>query len=194
MNLFLSVLLLLVPTPVKTEHGRFNIVKDGLKIGTDEFTISRHEANYVLESKTTVGDTTTSSRMEFTDKFAPVSYEATSAGGTIRVKVDSPVSELQSVVNGETSSADFRFPEKGVILDNNFFDHYLILMYRVLAGENKFLVFVPQDRSVGNATVRSAGPRTYDLEIGEVHMQAMVDADGTMTKLTVPAAKVVVER
>jgi hypothetical protein len=194
MNALLSVLLLLVTPPVKTEHGRFDIVKDGQKIGTDEFTIGRHEANYVLESKTTIGDTTVSSRMEFTDKFAPVSYEATSPGGTIRVKVDSPISELQSVVNGETSSADFRFPEKGAILDNNFFDHYMILMYRVLAGENKFQVFVPQDRSVGTATVRNAGPRTYDLEIGEVHMQAMVDADGTLTKLTVPAAKVVVQR
>jgi hypothetical protein len=194
MNILLSVLLLLVPTPVKTDHGRFNIVKDGQKIGTDEFTIGRHDANYVLESKTTIGDTTISSRMEVTDKLAPVSYEATSGGGTIRVKVDTPISELQSVVNGETSSADFRFPEKGVILDNNFFDHYLILMYRVVAGENKFLVFVPQDQSVGSATVRNTGPRTYDLEIGDVHMQAMVDADGTLTKLTVPAAKVVVER
>jgi hypothetical protein len=194
MNLLLSVLLLLVPTPVKTDHGRFNILKDGQKIGTDEFTIGRHDANYVLESKTTIGDTTISSRMEVTDKLAPVSYEATSAGGKIRVKVDTPISELQSVVNGETSSADFRFPEKGVILDNNFFDHYLILMYRVVAGENKFDVFVPQDRSVGSATARNTGPRTYDLEIGDVHMQATVDSDGTLTKLTVPAAKVVVER
>src|SRR5215475_8538664 len=117
MNILLSVLLLLVPTPVKTEHGRFNILKDGQKIGTEEFTIGRHEANYVLESKINIGDTIISSRMEVTDKFVPVSYEATSPGGTIRVKVDSPVSELQSVVNGETSSADFRFPEKGVILD-----------------------------------------------------------------------------
>ena len=194
MNILLSVLLVLLPAPVKTEQGRFNIVKDGQKIGTDEFTIGRHGANYVLESKTTIGPTTISSRMEVTDKLAPVSYEVTSAGGTIRVKVDSPISELQSVVNGETSSADFRFPEKGVILDNNFFDHYLFLMYRVQAGENKFAVFVPQDRSVGSATVRNTGPRTYDLEIGEVHMQATLDAEGALTKLTVPAAKVVVER
>src|SRR5262249_4300237 len=194
MNILLPILLLLLPAPVKTEHGRFNIVKDGQTLGTDEFTIGRHEANYVLEGKTTIGDTIISSRMELTDKLAVVSYEATSAGGKIRVKVDSPVSELQSVVNSETSTADFRFPEKGVILDNNFFDHYLILMYRVQAGENKFAVFVPQDRSVGSATVRNAGPRTYDLEIGDVHMQATVDSDGTLTKLTVPDARVVVER
>jgi hypothetical protein len=194
MNIFLPVLLLLLPAPVKTEHGRFDIVKDGQKLGTDEFTIGRHESNYVLDSKITIGDTTISSRMELTDKLTVVSYEATSAGGKIRVKVDSPISELQSVVNGETSSADFRFPEKGVILDNNFFDHYMILMYRVQAGENKFAVFVPQDRSVGSVTVRNTGPRTYEVEAGDVHMQAMVDSDGTLTKLTVPAAKVVVER
>jgi len=67
-------------------------------------------------------------------------------------------------------------------------------MYRAVAGENKFAVFVPQDRSVGSATVRNTGPRTYELEVGDVHMEATVDADGTLTKLTVPAAKVVVER
>src|SRR5215470_16529255 len=102
MNILLSVLLVLLPAPVKTEHGRFNIVKDGQKIGTDEFSIGRHDSNYVLESKTTIGEMIISSRMEITDKFAPVSYEASSPGGKIRVKVESPISELQSVVNGET--------------------------------------------------------------------------------------------
>ncbi len=194
MNVLFSLLLLLLPTPVKTERGRFNILKDGQKIGTDEFTVGRHGSNYVLESKTTIADTTISSRMEVTDKLLPVSYEASNAAGSLKVNVASPLSELQTVVNGETSSADFRFPEGGVILDNNFFDHYLILMYRVQAGESKFSVFVPQDRSIGSATVRPGSPRNYDLEIGEVHMQATVDADGSLVKLTVPAAKVVVER
>jgi hypothetical protein len=101
---------------------------------------------------------------------------------------------LQSVVNGETSSANFRFPDGAVILDNNLFDHYLILMYRVQAGQKDFSVFVPQDRSVGSAKVRNSGPRTYELEIGEVRMQATVDGDGTLTRLTVPGANVVVER
>jgi len=194
MNILLSVLLLLAPAPVKTEHGRFNIIKEGRNVGTDEFTVSRHDSNYVFEGKTTIGGMTMTSRMEVTEKLQPVSYEASTPEGTMRVTVASPISELQTVVNGETSSADFRFPEGAVILDNNLFDHYLILMYRVHAGETKFPVFVPQDRSVGSATVRITGPRTYDLEIGEVRMQATVDNDGTLTKLVVPAAKVVVER
>jgi len=194
MNILFSLLLLVMPAPVKTEHGRFNIVKDGRNIGTDEFTVSRHETNYVFQSKIIIGNTTISSRMEVTEKLMPVSYQVSSAEGTLKVNVASPISELQTVVNGETSSADFRFPEGGVILDNNLFDHYLVLMYRAQAGQRDFSVFVPQDKSVGTAKVRSTGPRTYDLEIGEVRMQATVDGDGTLTRLSVPGANVVVER
>jgi len=81
-----------------------------------------------------------------------------------------------------------------VILGNNLFDHYLILMYPFQTGQTNFPVFVPQDRRIGSATIQSTGPRTYDLEIGEVRMQATVDRDGTLRKLSVPAANVIVER
>jgi hypothetical protein len=36
MNFLLSLLLLVAPAPVKTEHGRFNSPKDGKNIGIDE--------------------------------------------------------------------------------------------------------------------------------------------------------------
>jgi len=55
-------------------------------------------------------------------------------------------------------------------------------------------VFVPQDRSIGSATVRRAGQHGYDLEVGNVKMEATTDVDGRLMKLTVPAANVVVER
>ena len=192
MNVLLSLRLLLAP--VKAEHGQFNILKDGKKIGTEEFTLAKAGTGYTLNGKTTIGDLTISSQMELDDKLVPTSYAASSKEGAIRVKVVSPISELQTVVNGETSSVDFRFPDGGVILDNNFFHHYLILLYRVQAGRNMFPVFVPQDMRVGEATVRSTGPRTYDLEVGDVMLQATTDADGSLIRLTVPSAKVVVER
>ena len=192
MNVLLSLLLLLAP--VKIEHERFNIIKDGKKIGTDEFTVARRESDYTIEGKITIGDLTISSQMELNEKLIPISYEASSREGTIRVKVASPLSELQTVVGGQTSSADFRFPDGGVILDNNFFHHYLVLLYRVQSGQSNFEVFVPQDMRVGSATVRNAGPRTYDLQVGDVKMQATTDADGSLIKLTVPGANVVVER
>ena len=153
-----------------------------------------HGSKYAIDGKTTIGDLTTSSQMELNEKLTPISHEVASREGTIRVKVASPLSELQTVVRGETSSADFRFPDGGIILDNNFFHHYLILLYRFQAGEKNFPVFVPQDMSIGTATVRSTGPRTYDLEVGDVKMQATTDADGSLIKLTVPSANVVVER
>ena len=192
MNVLLPLLLLLAP--VKAEHGKFNIIKDGMKIGSEEFTLSRSGAGYSLDGKTTIGDLTISSQMELDGNLTPTSYKASSREGTIRVKIVSPVSELQTEVNGATSSADFRFPDGGVILDNNFFHHYLILLYRVQAGLTMLPVFVPQDLRVGSASVRGTGPHTYDLEVGDVKLQATTDADGSLIRLTVPSANVVVER
>jgi hypothetical protein len=192
MNVLL--LLLLLFAPVKIEHGRFIITKDGKRVGTDEFSISRSASGYLVEGKTTIGDAIKSSRMELDAKLVATSYEASSRDGSLRVKITPPVSELQSVVNGETSSADFRFPEGGAILDNDFFHHYLILLYRVQEGQKDFSVFVPQDLRVGTATVRITGPHTYELQVGELKLEATTDADGSLTKLAVPSANVVVQR
>jgi len=189
---FLVFLLLLAP--IKAEQGRFNILKDGRKIGTEEFSIVKRHAHYLIDGKATIGDTTISSKMEVDEKLVPVSYEVSNPQGKIRVTVTSTVSELQSVVNGETSGGDFRFPQGGVILDNNFFHHYVVLLYRVAAGQSDFPVFVPQDMSVGSAVVRNTGPRAYSLEIGDVRMEATTDMDGRLLRLTVPVANVVVER
>jgi hypothetical protein len=192
MTLLMSFLLLFAP--IKVEQGRFNIVKDGRKIGTEDFSVTMKGKHYLIDGKATIGDVSLSSKMELDEKLVPVSYEVSNAQGKLRVNVNAPTSELQTVVNGETSSTDFRFPEGGVILDNNFFHHYLILLYRVQSGQTNFGVFVPQDMSVGSATVRSSGQHTYDLQIGDVKMQATTAPDGSLTKLTVPSANVVVER
>src|SRR5262245_23498679 len=174
MSFVLSFLLLLAP--IKVEHGRFNIIKDGKKIGTDEFAITMHGSNYVIDGKASVGEVKISSKMELDAKLAPISYEVSSTEGRIRINVASPISEFQTVVAGDTSSADFRFPDGGVILDNNLFHHYLVLLYRAQMGQTDFSVFVPQDKSLGSAVVRSTGLRTYDLEVGDVRMKATTDA------------------
>ncbi len=93
MNVLLSLVLLLAP--VKIEHGRFNVIKDGKRIGTEEFSVMKQGAGYVIDGKTTIGDLTISSKMEMDDKLAPTSYEASSREGTMRVRVASPISELQ---------------------------------------------------------------------------------------------------
>jgi hypothetical protein len=47
---------------------------------------------------------------------------------------------------------------------------------------------------IGSASVRPTGPRNFDLDVGDVKLQATTDADGRLMRLTVPDAKVVIER
>jgi hypothetical protein len=53
---------------------------------------------------------------------------------------------------------------------------------------------VPQDVRVGSASVRRNNGGVYELEAGDVKLQATIDAEGRLLRLTVPDAKVVVER
>jgi hypothetical protein len=124
------------------------------------------------------------SRMELDANLNPVSYEYTRGAGTIRVRIAAPSSELTIVDGADTSSTQFRFPEGAAIVDNNFFHHYLLLLYRIKTPSQTVPIFVPQDMQVGQARVQSTGTRAYDVE----------DDSGRLVRLTVPAAKVVVER
>jgi hypothetical protein len=190
MTLLLPLVLLLAP--IKIETGQFNIIQDGKKIGTEQYSITKIQTGYRVEGKTSIDNI--SSKMELDENLIPTFYEYTKGPGAIRVRVNSPLSEFESTAAGETESIDFRFPDRGLILDNNFFHHFLILLYRQKAGENMFAVFVPQDMRVGSATVRPTGPRNFDLDVGDVKLQATTDGDGRLIRLTVPDAKVVIER
>jgi hypothetical protein len=187
---------LLFLAPVVTESGRFTIRQNGRLVGSEEFSVRAQNKGFVVEGKTKLeGDPETlTSRMELDENLNPTSYEYTHGKGTIRIKVDSQSSELSVVENGQPSKTSFRFPKGASIVDNNFFHHYLILLYRVKGAEEVFEIFVPQDMRAGLAKVRSTATRTYALEVGEVNLQATVDERGRMIRLEVPSAKVVVER
>jgi len=192
----LAALLLLAP--VVTESGRFTIKQNGKTIGTEEFSIRTKDKGYSVEGRTHLdGDTTTlTSRMELDENLIPTSYEySRGAKGSIRVKVDSKSSsELIVTENGKDSDTNFHYPPGASIVDNNFFHHYLILLYRVKSAEQSLAIFVPQDMQVGLAKVKSTGKNTYDLEVGAVKLEATVDESGRLLRLAVPSAKVVVER
>jgi len=191
MNILLGLALLLAP--IKPETGHFTIYQDGKRIGIEDFSVAPRQQGYLVEGRTSIGDVNISSRMELDEKLIPTAYEYSSRQGTIRVKIATPLSEL-SIGGSSEAPVDFRFPDGGVILDNNFFHHYLILLYRAQAAQNTFPVFVPQDVKVGTVTVRASGARTYDLDTGDVKLQATTDSDGRLIRLVVPDAKVVVER
>ena len=190
----LAALLLLAP--ITPETARFTIRQDGRTIGTEEFTIRARDKGYVAEGKTQlVGDPSSlSCRMELDENLNPTSYEYNHGLGTIRIKIQNPTSEMTIGERGAESSTEFRFPPGAAILDSNFFHHYLLLLYRIKGADQTFPVFVPQDMQAGQARVRSTGNRTFALEVGDVKLEATVDSAGRLTRLAVPAAKVVVER
>src|SRR3954468_6963158 len=135
--------LVLLFAPIKVETGQFNIIQDGKKIGTEQYSITKIQTGYRIEGRTSLDDI--SSKMDVDENLNPTSYEYTKGQGTIRVRVGRPLSEFESTApGGQPESIDFRFPDHGIILDNNFFHHFLILMYRLQAGERMFSVFVPQ--------------------------------------------------
>ena len=181
---------------VVPESGRFTIRQNGQTIGTEEFSIRVKDKGFLAEGKTMLmGDPNPLiSRMELDADLNPITYEYSHGKGAIRVRVDTQTSELTVIENGESSSTDFRFPKGASIVDNNFFHHYLLLLYRVKVAEQTFLIFVPQDMEVGQARVLATASRTYSIELGDVKLEATVDPAGRLLRLTVPAANVVVER
>lgn len=183
--------------PVTLETGRFTITQEGKKVGSEQFTISaRRGGGYVAEAKIQLaGDPSVqSSRMELDDKLNPISYEYTRGKGTIRVKIVQPTSEYETESDGKKSTIAIKFPVNAAIVDNNFFSHYLLLLYKVGEAGGEIPIFVPQDIQLGLAIVNAKGNNVYELNIGYITMEATTDKSGKLIKLTVPGSKVVVER
>ena len=195
MTVAILTALLLLPAVVP-ESGRFTIRQNGQTIGTEEFSIRENGKGFLAQGKTVLtGDPNPLiSRMELDADLNPINYEYSHGKGAIRVRVEAQSSELTVVENGDSSSTDFRFPKGATIVDNNFFHHYLLLLYRVKGAEQTFPIFVPQDMQVGQARIVAKANRAYSVEVGDVKLEATVDPAGRLLRLTVPAANVVVER
>jgi hypothetical protein len=198
MNLLLSVLLL--TTPLRMETGRFTIYQDGKKIGTEDFTITPRGGGYVVEGHTVISGPNQNadllSHMELNEELKPTLYQFTSPVGSVRLKIDSPISQLEYSFQGDKQTDDVRFPADGVIIDSNFFHHYAILLYRIGGKSISTTVsaFAPQELHLGPMKVQSAGNNIYEIDTGNLKVTATTDKDGRLIRLTVPDAKVVVER
>jgi hypothetical protein len=191
--ILLAVMLLV---PITPETGRFNITQKGKRVGTEDFSISVRGTGYLVEGRTQLSGTsgTLTSRMELDANLNPISYEYSNGSSTMQMKVEQPVTEIVTDEKGRKSSLDFRFPAGGFIVDNNFFHHYVLLLYRVGEAGGSLPIFVPQDIRLGGATITPKGNRSYELIMGDVRLEATTDAAGRLMRLAVPDAGVVIER
>ena len=196
MNLWLSLLILLAP--IKIESGHFTIYQDGKKIGTEEFSVSQRSGGYLALGHTQISVGTQMfdlrSHMELDPQLKVTFYEFRSNGNVVHLKVGKPISDLEFTIDGKTQPHEVNFPGDGAIIDDNFFHHYLILLYRAGAKETTVATFVPQQMTIGALTVRPTGNLTFEIETSNVKMVATTDPEGRLMRITVPGAKVVVER
>lgn len=195
MTTVLATLLALLPAQELSDSGTFRVTVDGRRLGSETFTVNRSGDGYLATGRTEFDVNgqriVAESRMTLDGQFRPLSYEYESEGKAIRLVIDNPVSEL--VISGQ-ETLDIRFPPGGALVDDNFFHHYVLLLHRLGREGGTIPVFVPQQLTLGNMSVRRSGDREYRIETENLVMEATVDGAGRLVRLTVPDSGVVVER
>ena len=193
----LSLLFLLL-LPVQLESARFTVRVDGERVGTEEFSVSKDGSGFIARGHTRLriegSSVDVRSRMELDKDLNPTFYEYRFEDTLIRVRLASPVSEVEYTVEGQRTPYDVRIPTNGMIVDNNFFHHYLLLLYKVGNEGGELPVFVPSAMQLGSVRVRPTGYLTYELDSSNLKLQATTDSNGRLLRLVLPDSNVVVER
>lgn len=195
MSAVLLAVLLWLP---QTGNGEFEISVNGLRIGTEEFSISRSGTGFIATGRIRLQvngqNVEAESRMRLDGDLNPVTYEYRSGSRSLSLDIGDPASEVEITVAGEVTSYEILFPPGGMIVDDNFFHHYLLLMERVGTDGGRVEVFVPQQLTAGTLRVEPAGAGTYDLITESLRLRASVDGEGELVRIVGLDSNVVVER
>lgn len=184
--------------PVQFESSTFTISVNGVEVGTEEFSVSPNADGVLARGRTRlrVGTETVEaeSTMQLDRSLRPESYEYRSEDRVVRFSIGDRTTEVTAQVDGRPSTMDIRFDSRGAILDDNFFHHYMLLLYRLGADGGSVPALVPQQMTLGTFTVRPTGENTYEMTTDSLRLEATTDREGRMVRLSVPDANVVVER
>lgn len=192
------ILLVALVWLLQTGSGEFTISLDGQRIGTEEFSISRTAGGFVATGRTRLRvngqNVEAQSRMELDASLNPTSYEFRSGNRNLQMEIGDPVTNVRVTIDGEVTSYQILFPAGAVIIDDNFFHHYALLMERVGDQGGEVEVFVPQQLTVGTVQVRPVGDGTWDLITENLSLRASTDGEGRLVRLVGLNSNVVVER
>lgn len=154
--------------PQNVDSGTFGIFVKGQRVANETFTIHQQNDASVIKSelREIVGSdpVTQKSDLEITPAGALLRYEwSQSSGGSLTVFPDNDFLKERITVSASAKAAEqaFLMPSTSSVLDNNFFIHREILIWRYLAAACKqengglkcqqdpgeFGVLVPQDRT-----------------------------------------------
>jgi hypothetical protein len=148
------------------DSGSFGIFMKGVRVATETFSIEQQANSSVVKSqlKQTVGSdpVTQKSDLEMTGSGELIRYEwSQSSGGSLSVFPNNEflLEKISTASSSKPAEKPFLMPSSSAILDNNFFVHREVLIWRYLAAACKpeggamkcqqdpgdFGVLVPQD-------------------------------------------------
>jgi len=154
--------------PQNVDSGTFGIFVKGTRVANETFAIQQQNESSVIKSqlKEIVGSdpVTQKSDLEITSNGALLRYDwSQSSGGSLSVFPDNEFLKERITPSPGAKAAEqaFLMPNTSAILDNNFFIHREVLVWRFLAADCKadngalkcqqdpgeFGVLVPQDRT-----------------------------------------------
>ena len=196
MTLFSLILLAILPLQV--ESSRFIVSVEGERVGTEEFSVVRNGSGFLATGHTRLDvngqRVDVRSRMELDDNFNPITYEYRSGDQALNVDIAGQVAEIEYTESGQRTPYDIRFPLGGMIVDDNFFHHYMFVLYRLGEAGGTVPVFVPQQMTLGALEIVRVGEGSYEMQSGNLRLRATTDEDGRLLRLTLVDSNVVVER
>ena len=169
--------------PETVDSGSFGVFVKGQRVATETFTIQQQANVNTVKSqlKETAGDNPASqkSNLEMTANGELLRYEwSQSSGGSLIVLPNNEfLLEKISPASSKPAEQPFLMPNTSAILDNNFFVHREILVWRFLAAACKpegngfkcqrdpgdFGVLVPQDRASMHVRMELVGKEKISI-------------------------------
>lgn len=156
------------PKPQNVDSGTFGIFVKGQRVANETFTVQQQNDASVIKSqlKELIGSDPISQKsdLEITGKGALLRYDwSQSSGGSLSVFPDNEFlkERISNAPGAKPAEQAFLMPATSSILDNNFFIHREVLVWRYLAADctpengglkcpkdpGEFGVLVPQDRT-----------------------------------------------
>jgi len=175
------------------DSGSFGVFVKGDRVATETFSIEQLTASSSIKSqlKQTVGADPTSQKsdLEITANGELVRYEwSQSSGGSLTVLPNNEfLLEKISLPSSKPAEQPFLMPNTSAILDNNFFVHREVLVWRYLASACKreadsvkcqqdpgdFGVLVPQDRTSMHVQLQLVGKEKVTIRGAERNLMRL---------------------
>ena len=156
-------LILLALLPLQVESSRFTVSIEGERVGTEESSVVRNGDGFLATGHTQLDVNSqrvdVRSRMELDANFNPIAYEFRSEDQVLNVDIAGQIAEIVYTEGGQRTPYDVRFPLGGMIVDDNLFHHYMLVLHRLGEAGGAVPVFVPQQITFGGARSRTCRRR-----------------------------------